>query len=444
MLSKENSIEVLNVSKCYQSYKSPLKHLTSVLLSKNSSPEYSGVRHNDDGFWALHDISFTLPRGRTLGVVGKNGSGKSTLLQIIAGTLTPTEGSVNIEGRVAALLELGAGFNIDFTGIENIYLNATLLGLSRSEVDTRLDSILSFADIGHFINSPVRAYSSGMLVRLAFAIQAQLDPDILIVDEALAVGDAKFQAKCFNRLKKLKDNGTSILFVSHATEQIVTHCDSAILLNDGKLITEDKPKIVVNKYLDILFGKSKKQTVEKQDNEFDLPEVKLDALKDFSDGMNFEQRHHYNPSEYRWGDGGARITDFSLTQGNKKYPVILEKDTEATFKFRVEFLKEMIRPIFGFAIKTKDGVTIYNTNTEIQACDFLPGATEGQLEIITVKMPVSLYQGDYFVSIGIASCDVNGEVIPHDRRYDSIHLTVDTTKEFIGLVNLEAKITCGL
>jgi lipopolysaccharide transport system ATP-binding protein len=201
-------------------------------------------------------IYFRLKKGETVGIVGKNGSGKSTLLQIIAGTLTPTSGNVKLHGRVAALLELGAGFNNDFSGRENIYLNAALLGLTRAEIEEKIDDIISFADIGHFIDSPVRAYSSGMLVRLAFAIQAQIEPEILIVDEALAVGDARFQAKCFARLKQLKERGTSILFVSHATEQIVTHCDSAILINDGVMLMQDSPRVVVNKYLDLLFGKT--------------------------------------------------------------------------------------------------------------------------------------------------------------------------------------------
>ena len=189
--------------------------------------------------------------------IGRNGSGKSTLLQIICGTLTPTEGRIETKGRIAALLELGSGFNPEFTGRENVYMNAAVLGLSKAEVDDRFDDIAAFADIGQFIEQPVKTYSSGMTVRLAFAVQAQIDPDILIVDEALSVGDAKFQAKCFARLKQLKENGTSILLVTHATEQIVTHCSSAIFLNDGKQIETGEPRRVINRYLDLLFGKEK-------------------------------------------------------------------------------------------------------------------------------------------------------------------------------------------
>ncbi|EGS2005589.1 ABC transporter ATP-binding protein [Enterobacter cloacae] len=445
MSSDNYAIEVKNISKCYQVYNKPVQRLKQILFGKQKEHTERVQRVNYDEFWALQDINFVLPRGETLGVVGKNGSGKSTLLQIIAGTLTPTSGSVTINGRVAALLELGAGFNNEFTGRENVYLNASLLGLSKEQVDNKLDDILAFADIGHFIDSAVRSYSSGMLVRLAFAIQAQLDPEILIVDEALAVGDAKFQAKCFNRLKKLKENGTSILFVSHATEQIVTHCDRAILLNDGLLLAQDRPKVVVNQYLDLLFGKnSKAKQAEKNvvENNSNISLSDNSPNINWEDNQGYEKRLNYNPSEYRWGDKCAEITDFILAQGKETYPVILNNNQNISFKFRIKFFQEIVRPIFGFAVKTKDGVTIYNTNTELQSIIIADITKSGQELNINVLMPQQLYQGDYFISVGIASCDANGEVIPHDRRYDSIHITVEPTEEFIGLVDLRAKISC--
>lgn len=445
MSSDKNAIEVNNISKCYQVYNKPVQRLKQLLFAKQKGHATRVERLHCDEFWALQDINFVLPRGETLGVVGKNGSGKSTLLQIIAGTLTPTTGSVAINGRVAALLELGAGFNNEFTGRENVYLNASLLGLNKEQVDAKLDDILAFADIGHFIDSAVRSYSSGMLVRLAFAIQAQLDPEILIVDEALAVGDAKFQAKCFNRLKKLKENGTSILFVSHATEQIVTHCDRAILLNDGLLIAQDKPKVVVNQYLDLLFGKNSKANKEEKAVAMKGLQVSHDDTPDrmeWQDGLRYENRLNYNPSEYRWGDKCAEIVDFVLSQGANNYPVILKSNQDIRLKFRVKFSQKIVRPIFGFAVKTKDGVTIYNTNTELQDVAVIDFTQPGQEMDIEVAMPVQLYQGDYFISVGIASCDASGTVIPHDRRYDSIHITVETTNEFIGLVDLGAKISC--
>src|SRR5688572_23880918 len=267
MSSDDFAIRIENVDKCFQVYESPARRLKQFVMPKIDRKLGKEARIYHQDFWALKDVSFNLPRGQTMGIVGQNGSGKSTLLQIIAGTLTPTAGNVAVNGRVAALLELGAGFNSDFTGLENVYLNASLLGLSKEETENKLDDILSFADIGGFINSPVRSYSSGMLVRLAFAVQAQIDPEILIVDEALAVGDAKFQAKCFSRLKRLKQDGTSILFVSHATEQIVTHCDSALLLDHGVVQVQGSPNDVVNRYLDVLFGKKNGSSIRKDQDD---------------------------------------------------------------------------------------------------------------------------------------------------------------------------------
>jgi lipopolysaccharide transport system ATP-binding protein len=220
-MSSEVAIKVQNLSKCYEIYDKPRDRLLQMLSR--------GKKKYCREFWALRDVSFEIRKGETVGIVGRNGSGKSTLLQILCGTLNPTSGTVETHGRIAALLELGSGFNPEFTGRENVYLNASILGLSKEEIDARYDAIIEFADIGDFINQPVKTYSSGMLVRLAFSVQAQVEPDILIVDEALAVGDAKFQARCFDRLKKLKENGTSILLVTHSSEQIVTHCDHAFL-----------------------------------------------------------------------------------------------------------------------------------------------------------------------------------------------------------------------
>lgn len=456
MLSKENALEIIDVSKCYQIYDNPLRRLKQFVVPSLERKLGKVPRVYHEEFWALQDISFNLPKGETVGIVGRNGSGKSTLLQIIAGTLSPTQGSVEVSGRVAALLELGAGFNGEFTGRENVYLNGALLGLTKEEIDQKLDDILSFADIGHFINAPVKSYSSGMMVRLAFAVQAQIDPDILIVDEALAVGDAKFQAKCFSRLRQLKNNGTSILFVSHATEQIITHCDKAILLNDGVIVDNGAPKNIINKYLDLLFGKSsstnsdrkkedqhikaaseqeKKQTALLTSEELNHSPVNL-----YNDG--FETRRNFNHNEYRWGDKKAEILDFYLKQGDLDYPVTVKDGDNLFFEFLIKFNEVIFKPIFGFALKTKDGVTIYNTNTKILESSFIEIGEPSETYRVALEIPLKLFQGDYFISIGLASYDTSGEVVPHDRRYDSIHITVEPTPDFMGLVNLEAMISC--
>lgn len=447
------ALQVSHISKCFQMYRSPSDRLKQFLfpriknfLGKSSPPYYQE-------FWALKDITFDLPKGKTIGIVGKNGSGKSTLLQIITGTLTPTTGTMQTNGRIAALLELGAGFNLDFSGIDNIYLNASLLGLSKEEIDAKLDDILAFADIGGFVHGPVKTYSSGMLVRLAFAIQAQIEPEILIVDEALAVGDAKFQAKCFSRLKTLKENGTSILFVSHATEQVISHCDYAILLDQGEIKEQGQPKVVINHYLDLLFGKPKianavrietEQQIsravqgegERLNREIQQENESQRVIDRFLPGQLFETHAHYNANEYRWGDGAATIMDFYVEQNGCVYPKSFSPLEDILWTFKIHINHTIIRPIFGFAVKTKEGITIYNSNTEKQGIELLPVA--GNQLFLSVKLPNVLAQGDYFISVGLASYSLQGEIVPHDRRYDAIHLNVEPTPFFEGLADLRA------
>ena len=211
-------------------------------------------------FQALRDVSFEVKKGECIGILGRNGSGKSTLLQLLCGVLPPTEGTVKVNGRISALLELGAGFSPQFTGRENVYMNGAIMGFTKEEMDDRFDAIAGFADIGEFIDQPVRTYSSGMYVRLAFSVAINVDPDILIVDEALAVGDAKYQAKCFRKFEEFKKKNKTILFVTHSTEQIVRHCDKAILINDGKKVSEGKPRDISNHYMDLLFGRGTERT----------------------------------------------------------------------------------------------------------------------------------------------------------------------------------------
>ena len=251
MCSDPVAINVDRVSKCYEIYSKPHHRLMQTLCL--------GRRRFYKAFWALRDISFQVNRGETVGIVGRNGSGKSTLLQIVCGTLSPSTGKVNTRGRVAALLELGAGFNPEFTGRENIYLNGAILGFSRQEITSHFDRIAAFADIGDFIDQPVDTYSSGMVVRLAFALAIHVNPDILIVDEALSVGDEAFQRKCFARIEAIRQNGTTILFCSHSASTIVELCDRALILDAGEKLTIGKPKTVVAQYQKLIYAPPEKR-----------------------------------------------------------------------------------------------------------------------------------------------------------------------------------------
>ncbi len=449
-MSSDVAIQVENLSKCYQIYNKPSDRLKQFLYPSIKRMLGKHAHNYYQDFWALNNINFVIPKGETVGVIGKNGSGKSTLLQIICGTLTPTSGIVNTQGRIGALLELGSGFNPEFTGRENVYLNASVLGLKKEEIEAKLDDILSFADIGAFIDQPVKKYSSGMSVRLAFAVQAQIEPDILIVDEALAVGDARFQAKCFSRLQKLKENGTSILLVTHSSEQIVQHCSYALLLNNGQQIAEGKPKQVVNQYHDILFGKTStqlKSTKVSVDEVQVLPEYPVLAQSEAT-RFNlstcedvFSEHSGYNEHEYRWGDAKAKIIDYILLDGDRQYPASAATGSKLTVLVNILFLQDIFRPILGFTVKTKAGQVVYGSNTEISesrgAQVFQSMGRAGSVVQAKINFEANLSAGDYFLSFGVASQQTQ-DLEPHDRRFDCVHLIIEPTPHFFGFTDLHA------
>lgn len=440
-MSSNYSISVDNLSKCYPIYNRPSDRLKQFIVPKIKSAFGLNPTSYYREFWALKDVSFKVGKGETVGIIGRNGSGKSTLLQMICGTLNQTHGHITTEGRIGALLELGSGFNPEFTGRENVYMNAAVLGLTKDEIDAVFDDIVNFADIGEFIDQPVKTYSSGMMVRLAFAVQAQTSPQILIVDEALAVGDAKFQAKCFERLKKLKDNGTSILLVTHSSEQIVTHCSNAILLDRGQVLKMGAPKDVVNTYMDLLFGKRPDRKISNQDRESKVArtpgKLDLSGFELSSDKDVFSSRPGYNPHEYRWGDGAAKILDFHLSADGEAFPPLLRTGQEISLLVTIKFQRKIFRPIFGFTLKTKEGVTVYGANSEtLNTMEIKDSGDIEETLIVRVNFECRLATGDYFISLGVASRE-GDDIVPHDRRYDSVHLQVQPNTAFFGLANLD-------
>lgn len=431
MTFSDSSIVVQDVSKCFHIFDKPGDRLKQMFHRR---------RKLSRDFWALRDISFRVAPGETVGIVGRNGSGKSTLLQMICGTLAVTSGDIQVKGRVGALLELGSGFNPDFTGRENVFLSAAILGLSREETEHRFDDIVAFADLANFIDQPVKTYSSGMAVRLAFAVQSQIDPDILIVDEALAVGDARFQAKCFDRLKRLKENGTSILLVTHSSDQIVNHCSRAILLDSGRLVLQDEPRVVVNRYMDLLFGRDR-EAAEKS-----APELIVSGTTDHGTDLNplslskdvFSEKRAYNQHEYRWGDGAAAILDFSLEADGHLDPRFVTSGQSMRLAVSVRFNRDVVRPIFGMTIKTKEGVTVAGTNSELLSSEVHTHGlgVAGTGVVVQMDFKCLLATGDYFISIGVAS-RAEEAVVPHDRRYDAVHFSVAPALHFYGLTDLD-------
>ena len=449
-------VNVDNVSKSYQIYDKPSHRLKQSIATRFAKSRGHQAPRYYSEFWALRNVNFEVQSGQSVGIVGRNGSGKSTLLQIICGTLAASGGTVSTKGRIGALLELGSAFNPEFTGRENVFMNAAVLGFKESDTKSRFDAIVDFADVEGFIDQPVKTYSSGMRLRLAFAVQAQLEPDILIVDEALAVGDARFKAKCFARLRRLKESGTSILLVSHATEQVVTHCDSAILLDRGEQLTSGEPRQVVNQYLDLMFGsEAKSEPDAKQDQE----DPNIDSITGRSDTPvtadsslavtaslleKYSERPNYNPHEYRWGDGAARILDFSLSDANSEYPTVLHSGSKVTLTIQIYFERDVVRPILGITIKSKEGVTVFGSNTERLQCETMKSAgLKGSSVRVVTMLNCGLGGGDYFISVGIASRGPEG-VVPHDRRYDSIHLKIHPQEASYGLVDMNISMTTEL
>ena len=377
-----SALGVENVSKQYRIYDRPADRL------KESLTRGRLRRHRE--FWALRDVSFEIEAGTTVGIIGQNGCGKSTLLQIISGTLTPTHGNVWSEGRIAALLELGAGFNPEFTGVENVFMNASLMGFSRRETTKLLPNIERFAEIGQFIHQPVKTYSSGMYVRLAFAIAASVEPDILVIDEALAVGDAVFQHRCLRRIKELHDRGCTVLFVSHDTAAVRALCDRAILLNAGRMIADGTPADVLNEYQRIVMERQEAYEVDEATAADSAPaESKPPPAVQYT---------------YRHGDGSATIVETELRDNADRRVQIVETGAPLSATVSVRFERAVESPVIGFLIRNRLGIHAYGTNTREQQLQL---GTVRSGEVVSIRFAFRCWLGidDYSISFAVHSLE---------------------------------------
>lgn len=389
------AISLKNVSKNFKQYARPVDRLKELLFPGKSYAKE---------FWALKDISFDIIKGETMGIIGRNGAGKSTLLQIICGTLTPTSGYVRVDGRVAALLELGAGFNPEFTGRENVYINGAIMGLSRQEVDERFDKIAAFADIGDFINQPVKTYSSGMYVRLAFAAAIHVNPGILIVDEALAVGDMFFQAKCMARMKQMMDTGVTVLFVSHDIGSVKSLCQRAVFLEHGQLTTIGKASEVVEIYLSTIRNEAnqelKKQfsLVEKNSHDKELLEERLESLynSNFEILVKTDGEVKFADGAYRYGDGGAKILDIKILNHLHEWTDQVEYKEDFYIQASILFENNFDTFCIGYLIKDLKGIEILGTTTTTENIN-MPPVKAGEIYVFEVKATNMLNCGIYTI-----------------------------------------------
>ncbi len=434
------AISVRNLSKKYPLYERRKHRLVEALHP------FKKKYHKD--FWALKDVSFEVSQGETMGIIGQNGAGKSTLLQIISGIMVPTLGEVKVNGRVSTLLALGAGFNPESTGRDNVYMNGIIMGQSRQEIDVRFSDIISFADIGAFIDQPVKTYSSGMYIRLAFACAIHVDPDILIVDEALAVGDAKFKNKCFHRFSNFKKSGKTILFVTHDINAIVKHCNHAILLDKGCMIGIGKPMYVSNCYVDLLEGKPapkqnsvpKNSMKDQQKGERPHYESKQSEFQKFLEEIpesdNCVYRRNYNKDEHRQGYIIGEIIDYFVICGNKYDPIMINSGDLADFYLKAKFHKAVNSPHFRIVVKTGDGVVIYSFCTFLARVSFA-SAKASEIIVFKFSMRLNLSPGHFFIELSIAEEFEKEKHRWLDKRCSIIHLVVQKKNEFVGLVDLE-------
>ena len=362
----EYAIQVQDVSKIYRLYEKPIDRLKESLSLTHKS------YHRD--FFALSNISFQVKKGETVGIIGTNGSGKSTILKIITGVLTPTTGNVRVSGVISALLELGAGFNMDYTGIENVYMNGTMMGFTRSQMDEKLPEILEFADIGDFVYQPVKTYSSGMFVRLAFALAINVEPEILIVDEALSVGDVFFQSKCYRKFNDLKEAGKTILFVSHDMGSVIKYCERCLLINKGKQVMVGKSSEAVDVYKKILANQYDDETKEEEETEESAEQTEERTEADASGAVSAEkpkkglwrERLIANAQMVEYGDKAAEIVDFAIIDHKGMITSSVDKNQRFRIKMKIKFHETMEHPIFAFSIKDRKGTEITGTNTALE------------------------------------------------------------------------------
>ena len=396
------------------------------------------------GFWALADVSFEVGRGEIVGILGRNGSGKSTLLQIICGVMRQTSGNVAVNGRISALLELGAGFNPEFTGRENVILNGAIMGISRKEMEARMPEVEAFADVGQFFDQPIKTYSSGMFVRVAFAAAIHVDPEILVVDEALAVGDAKFQHKCYLKLEKFRAAGKTILLVTHDINQITSTCDRAILIDHGRILMDGKPRDVVDKYVALLFSDQSgsplvgvEETTAKFESKNRTFETSINPLGLCDKKSRLEDRHTYCRHEARYGNRTAEILDCSITMDGVVDPIQLSCGEKLIIDLKVQFQKSLM-PMFGFALKSKSGVELYGSNTFMQGA-LVSMAFAGEIQIARFAFATPLQPGEYFLDLGVAECDGTSGGVAADVRRSAIMIRMvanSNVHKFDGLINL--------
>lgn len=427
------AISVRGVEKIYKLYDKSSDRVREALgLTRKA-------RHKNH--YALNGIDMEIYQGECVGIIGTNGSGKSTILKIITGVLSPSKGEVEVNGRISALLELGAGFNMEYNGIENVYLNGMMIGFSEKEIDEKLQDILDFADIGDYVYQPVKTYSSGMFVRLAFAVAINIEPEILIVDEALSVGDVFFQAKCYHKFEEFKEMGKTIVFVSHDLSSISKYCDRVVLLNKGVKLGEGSPKEMIDTYKQVLVGQYEIPDETEQTNLLHDKDIREKAAGKAQRKKAEEEntaKQGINPELLEYGSKKAGIEEYGLTDCNGVKTTAVIKGQEYTIRMKVAFAEDCPAPIFAYTIKNIKGTEITGTNTMVEKA-FLEPVKAGEVKEITFTQRMNLQGGEYLLSLGVTGYEGDDFTVYH-RLYDVLNMTVISDKDTVGFYDPESRI----
>lgn len=391
-------------------------------------------------FKALDNINLEIRKGEVLGILGKNGAGKSTLLKIITGVVTPTSGKVEVKGKISSLLELGAAFNMELTGVENIYQHGEVMGLTKEEIEKKKPEIIDFADIGDHLYQPVKTYSSGMFARLAFACAINVDPDILIVDEVLSVGDMAFQLKCFKKFEEFKQKGKTILFVTHSVADVLKNCTKTIIIDSGKKIFDGSVKEGVERYKKIIVGiENNEKKVEKQEEKLEKENKKEITLKKAKSGETWKEHFTENPNIIEYGNKQAEVIDYGVFDENNNYLQVIENDKEIVLKSKIAFYDTAKSPIFTVTVKDFQGNDICGTNTLIEKVDTGEYKKGDQVEV-EFRQKLPLAAGKYTLSFSCTHFNAQGALEVLSRKYDALLIEVMSTKDTVGLIRLDSDI----
>lgn len=437
MSSKDIAIRVQGLGKCYEIYADPRDRLKQFVVPHLQMLVGRSAKKYFREFWALKDVSFEIKKGETVGIIGRNGSGKSTLLQMICGTLSPTTGSIQTNGRIAALLELGAGFNHEFTGRENVYLNASLLGLSDKEIEACFQSIIDFADIGDALEQPIKTYSSGMVVRLAFAVAVHTNPDILIVDEALAVGDMVFQARCLDHIKSMRDKGVTTIFVTHDIGTFQTICNYGLLLDEGNLFSQGQPDHLAAQYYN-LAQEHENQRQKKISGHQELNEAVVLSLKEAKEKIS---KVEGGKEEYRFGSNGAIIADFRILNEYGQVIQALEVGKSFTIEMDVDVRATLNDLTAAIMFRNAQGQNLFGANTRYDSQLQIKSVSAGSLVRIGMTMNMLLNPGQYLLHLGLADCSSDHLYVTLDNRDKAEAISVYGKPISFGVIHHNPEFT---